>query len=134
MDKEWEKVLQFHRAFSVPAEEEPTQLSEDRVAARADWLMEEIEELREAQTLTEQADAMIDTIYLALGTLVEMGVKPEPLFDIVHSANMGKLWEDGKPRYRTLDGKVIKPPTWIDPDPLLQAELNRQKTQNSKKR
>ena len=57
-------------------------------------MLEEINEFLDAvkeQDIVEQADAMIDTIYFALGTLVEMGVQPEQLFDIVQHANMSKL-------------------------------------------
>jgi predicted HAD superfamily Cof-like phosphohydrolase len=58
-----------------------------------------------------------------------MGVRPEELFRIVHEANMSKLWEDGKPRYRESDGKVIKPPTWQAPEPLLSKEIARQQSE-----
>lgn len=126
MDQSWEKVLQFHRLFSVPYKEKPTFLPKDRVTTRSEWMQEEIKEFLESQSLDEQADAMIDLIYLALGTLVEMGVRPEELFNIVHEANMSKLWEDGKPHYRESDGKVIKPPSWQDPAPLLQAAIAKQ--------
>ena len=34
---------------------------------------------------------MIDLMYFALGTMVEMGLEAEELFDIVQSANMAKL-------------------------------------------
>jgi predicted HAD superfamily Cof-like phosphohydrolase len=128
MDKVWKDVKAFHEAFNVPVQEKPCKLEQERVRKRADWMMEEIREFLEAKTLTEQADAMIDVMYLALGTLVEMGVRPEELFRIVHEANMSKLWEDGKPRYRESDGKVIKPPTWQDPEPLLSMEIARQQS------
>lgn len=130
MDRAWEKVMEFHRRFGVPHEDSPNRLPEKRRQFRATLLLEEIREFQEAETLEDQADAMIDTIYLALGTLVEMGVRPEKLFDIVHEANMGKLWEDGKPRYRE-DGKVIKPPTWQNPEPQLKEEIERQRKQAS---
>jgi hypothetical protein len=86
---------------------------------------EELREFRAAHDVTDQADAMIDLIYFALGSLVEMGVHPSPLFAIVQKANMSKLWEDGKPRYDE-DGKIVKPPGWQDPAPLLAAEIARQ--------
>jgi predicted HAD superfamily Cof-like phosphohydrolase len=126
MDRAWEKVKEFHRHFGVPHREKPEKLAMERVRKRAKWMEEEIEEFKQAETIEEQADAMIDTIYFALGTLVEMGVRPQALFDIVHAANMSKLWEDGKPRYRESDGKVIKPSTWQDPGPLLSEEIKRQ--------
>lgn len=69
----------------------------ERAKTRASWLLEEINEFLEAseeQDIVEQADAMIDTIYFALGTLVEMGVKPDELLYIAQNANMSKLWED----------------------------------------
>lgn len=91
-------------------------------------MQEEVEEFLEAEDVVDQADAMIDLIYFALGTLVEMGVKPEPLFRIVHEANMKKLWPDGKPHYNE-DGKTVKPPGWTDPYPALQAEIERQGNQ-----
>lgn len=134
MNQAWKKVREFHEAFSVtPRPDIPTFLLEQRVQKRAEWLEEEIQELRDAKTVEDQADAMIDTIYFALGTLVEMGVQPEELFEIVHHANMNKLWEDGKPRYRKSDGKVIKPPTWQDPQPLLKAAIQKQVLQDNKR-
>lgn len=57
---------------------------------------------------------MIDVIYFALGTLVEMGIEPDELFNIVQNANMSKLFPDGKPHYNEI-GKVIKPEGWEDP-------------------
>ena len=68
---------------------------------------------------------MIDLIYFALGTLVEMGVKPKEIFDIVQTANMTKLWEDGKVHYRETDNKVIKPPSWEDPYPKIKEAIDR---------
>ncbi|WP_082050637.1 pyrophosphohydrolase domain-containing protein [Risungbinella massiliensis] len=134
MNQAWKKVREFHDAFSItPKPDIPTLLPAQRVQKRAEWLEEEIQELRDAKSVEDQADAMIDTIYFALGTLVEMGVKPEELFEIVHQANMSKLWEDGKPRYRESDGKVIKPPTWQDPQPLLKEAIQKQMFQENNK-
>jgi predicted HAD superfamily Cof-like phosphohydrolase len=127
VDKEWELVKQFHSRFGTPYRDKPSLLEADRVHKRASWLIEEIEEFQKAKTIEDQADAMIDTIYFALGTLVEMGVQPDELFQIVHRANMSKLWDDGKPRYRSSDGKVIKPPTWEDPKPKMVQAIMKQK-------
>ncbi len=68
---------------------------------------------------------MIDLAYLVFGTLVEMGVKPDEVFSIVHQANMSKLWEDGKPRVSD-NGKIIKPPHFRAPEPKLYDELVKQ--------
>jgi hypothetical protein len=100
IDKEWEMVKEFHEKFGHPAKESPEFLGKDRAEKRRAWMLEELGEFMESETLTDQADAMIDLIYFALGTMVEMGVRPERLFSIVHKANMDKLWADGKPRWR----------------------------------
>ncbi len=121
----YESVRDFHKSFGHPHADKPQLLAEGRVDVRASWLREEVDEFCEAETAFDQADAMIDLIYFALGSLVEMGVDPRPLFEIVHGANMKKLWPDGKPHYDP-DGKVIKPQGWQNPGPQLREELRRQ--------
>jgi predicted HAD superfamily Cof-like phosphohydrolase len=116
MKNEWDMVREFHLRFNHPIGESPMMLEADRVNKRGKWMQEELNEFFESVSLYEQADAMIDLIYFALGTLVEMGIPPNDLFAIVHEANMGKLWEDGTPHYNA-DGKTIKPETWVDPEP-----------------
>jgi predicted HAD superfamily Cof-like phosphohydrolase len=124
MNKQWEDVRQFHVKFNHPHSDSPKLVSEDRAKKRYDWMLEEINEFLEAEDIYEQADAMIDLIYFALGTMVEMGVKPDELFNIVQKANMSKLWPDGKPRYKE-DGKVLKSKEWVDPYPLLKEEIDK---------
>lgn len=115
--------MQFHKAFSVPYNDGiPAMLDNQRTQKRISWMREEVDEFEEATTLNDQADAMIDLIYFALGTLVEMGVPPQDLFNIVHDANMAKLFPDGKPHYNA-QMKVIKPATWADPFDKMQAWL-----------
>ncbi|HLI64810.1 MAG TPA: hypothetical protein VKU90_00480 [Caulobacteraceae bacterium] len=126
IDRAFEDVRAFHLAFGAPAPDGPGPLERERVLARAAWIEEEVQELREATTIADQADAFIDVIYFAVGGLVNMGIRPGPLWDIVQAANMAKLWPDGRPRYRDGDGKVIKPLGWEDPGPKLAAEIERQ--------
>lgn len=125
MNQAYEDVKLFHTAFGHPTAAAPQLLPPQRVEDRARWMDEELDEFRRAETLVDQADAMIDLIYFALGTLVEMGVQPGPLFAIVQRANMAKLDPDGQP-LRRADGKIVKPPGWQDPAPLLAAEIARQ--------
>ncbi|MDR1914223.1 MAG: hypothetical protein LBQ68_07075 [Clostridiales bacterium] len=127
MNKQWEMVRDFHERFNHFISETPRQLTEERVKARGKWMQEELNEFCEARNIYEQTDAMVDLIYFALGTMVEMGVKPDEVFEVVHNANMSKLWEDGKPHYNE-DGKTIKPQNWIDPEPLLRRVIDGTKT------
>ncbi len=120
MNREWEMVKEFHQKFNHPVADAPKMMDAARARKRYNWMLEEINEFLEADEIVEQADAMIDVMYFALGTLVEMGIKPDELFKIVQEANMSKLWEDGKPHYSP-EGKTIKPATWQDPHEKLKA-------------
>jgi len=75
--------------------------------------------------LIGQVDALIDIKYFAEGGLVETSVIPDEIFDIVHNANMQKLFSDGLPRYNGV-GKVIKPDGWEAPEPKIEEEIKRQ--------
>ncbi|PIH59023.1 HAD family hydrolase [Paenibacillus sp. LK1] len=75
--------------------------------------------------LIGQIDALIDIKYFAEGGLVEASVIPDKIFDIVHNANMQKIFPDGKPHYNEV-GKVIKPDRWEAPEPKIEEEIKRQ--------
>jgi predicted HAD superfamily Cof-like phosphohydrolase len=113
-DEAWEKVAEFHRQFGHPVSDKPVLMDHDRAKKRYGWMLEELDEFIDSDTIVDQADAMIDLMYFALGTLVEMGVRPEKIFDIVHRANMAKIWPDGMVHHNET-GKTIKPPSWTDP-------------------
>jgi predicted HAD superfamily Cof-like phosphohydrolase len=119
------EVKKFHETFNHPVSEKPTMLSAERLVQRNIWVKEELKEAEEATDVIGQADAMIDAIYFLLGTLVEMGVKPQAVFEIVQEANMAKVFPDGKPRWNEV-GKVIKPEGWVTPEPKIEAEIKRQ--------
>ncbi len=124
MNKEWSDVREFHDKFGHPAPQEPKMIDKKRALSRAKWMNEEVAEFLVAEDIYEQADAMIDVMYFALGTLVEMSLEPDELFAIVQRANMAKLFPDGKPHYNPKDGKVIKPEGWQDPTPQLRAYID----------
>ena len=123
MKKEWNDVREFHEKFGHPVAGVPKMVDKKRALSRGKWMNEEVAEFLVAEDIYEQADAMIDLIYFALGTLVEMGLEADELFDIVQQANMSKLWPDGKPHYNPKDGKVIKPADWQDPAPKIKAYI-----------
>jgi predicted HAD superfamily Cof-like phosphohydrolase len=124
-------VRRFHEAFGHPVADRPTLMEFARAEIRAKWMREEIDEFLDPdkQTVVDQCDAMIDLIYFALGTLVEIGVLPQSLLDIVHfDGNMSKMHMiDGVATVvKNADGKVVKPEGWVAPEPKLAAEVHRQ--------
>lgn len=120
VDDIWSVVRTFHVALGLPTAEAPRLLAPRRARQRSKWMREELQEFESAATIAQQADAMVDLMYLAIGTLVELGVPPGRVFELVHTANMGKRWPDGTSRLDA-EGKVLKPPTWSSPDPGIEA-------------
>ncbi|TCI29147.1 hypothetical protein EVJ33_10945 [Exiguobacterium sp. SL-10] len=80
----------------------------------------------DVERLVGQGDALTDALYFVMGSFVELGLDPVPLFEIVQRANMAKLGPDGKPILRASDNKVMKPEGWLPPEPELEAEVRRQ--------
>lgn len=122
LDWALKRVAAFQVQAGQPAPSTPRPISSDRASVRAAWMREELEEFVHAKTVVDQSDAIIDLVYFALGTLVEMGVPAEPLFDIVHRANMEKISQPAFPR-RDGDGKVLKRSGWVSPEPRLAKAL-----------
>ncbi|MFQ7256191.1 MAG: Cof-type HAD-IIB family hydrolase [Streptococcus sp.] len=80
-------------------------------------------------SMVGQVDALIDTLYLTYGSFVLMGVDPEEVFEIVHRANMGKIFPDGQAHFDEVTHKILKPNDWEEkyaPEPAIQKELERQ--------
>ncbi|MDY4510399.1 Cof-type HAD-IIB family hydrolase [Streptococcus hyovaginalis] len=79
--------------------------------------------------LVGEVDALTDLLYFTYGSFVLMGVDPRPFFDIVHEANMGKIFPDGKAHFDAKTHKILKPDHWEEtfaPEPAIKKELNRQ--------
>ncbi len=115
MSSNWfNDVKEFHKKFGVPIGDSPRLLDEVRNVLRHDLEFEELMETYLAgvdDDITGIADGVIDSIYVNLGRLVEMGIDPAPLWDAVHAANMAK--DGGGQR---ADGKILKPEGWQAPD------------------
>lgn len=81
--------------------------------------------------LVDQVDALIDLLYFTYGSFSLLGVDPEPIMEIVHQANMVKLFPDGKPHYDPVTNKVLKPANWaadFAPEGKIKQEIEQQKT------
>lgn len=118
LDEGWRQVHNFHLACNQPIGTRPAALSPIRTNQWASWITEEIDEFSKSKGIADQADALMDVIYFALGAFVEMGVPPQRIFEFVHAANLAKAWPSGEMRC-AVDGKVIKPPNWIAPQPAI---------------
>ncbi len=114
----FDKVVDFMRAFKQNVADKPTMLDEKTLQLRLELIEEELRELYlgvERKNMVEVADALTDLLYVVYGMGAAMGIELDYCFGEVHSSNMSKLGEDGKPIYRE-DGKVLKGPNYKPPN------------------
>ncbi|WEV60944.1 Cof-type HAD-IIB family hydrolase [Streptococcaceae bacterium ESL0729] len=82
-----------------------------------------------SDTMTNEVDALIDSLYLTYGSFVLMGIDPAEIFDLVHQANMGKVFPDGKAHFDPVTHKILKPDNWerdYAPESRMEKELEGQ--------
>lgn len=116
MERQLMQVREFQLAFGAPIPKTPMLIDSKRARLRQDLLVEEVNELEQADNIVDVADALIDILYITYGTIHEYGLADRAvmLFDEVHRSNMSKLGPDDKPIYRE-DGKVLKPESYSPP-------------------
>lgn len=115
-------VKAFHVKFGLPHSQLPQLLEPDIYRFRTDFMAEELREFDEAMEVADlphAADALIDLVYVAMGTAVMMGIPWQLLWDAVQAANMNKVRasnaeDERSVRKHTLD--VVKPPGWQPPN------------------
>ncbi len=120
MEKQISQVKEFQLAFGQGVEESNFIIESSRAVLRQNILQEEVNELWDASIqgdIVEVADAIVDCMYILLGTAHEFGIADRLVacFNEVHRSNMSKLDVNGKPVYRA-DGKVIKGEFYSKPD------------------
>ena len=126
-------VREFHKAFNHPHPDKLVRMDKSTKEIRAKWMREEIQEFLDAEDQAQEADAMADLIYFALGTMVVGGYSNKQfshIFSLVQKANMQKLFPDNKPHYNE-DGKVLKPEGWIAPDQRIREYIDTIKESNN---
>ena len=98
----------------------PRLLTIDELKFRSKFMREEFNEFMDAaghEDLAGMADALVDLVYVAMGTAHMMGLPWETLWSEVQRANMQKeraVRVEQSKRGSTLD--VIKPDGWTPPD------------------
>jgi len=111
---DWQSdVERFHEKFGLPINNSPQRIPDDRLILRVDLIREEMEETIDAigeLNLVEIADGICDSIYVLLGTAIELGIDISPVWNEVQRTNMAK--DGGSTR---ADGKILKPEGWLPP-------------------
>lgn len=117
-----EDVYDFHKRFGCLIQEQPAVPVQANKNLREDLITEEFHELLDAldaENLAAIAKEICDLIYVAVGTAVSWGIDLDPVWELVHAANMAKIGGATRP-----DGKILKPAGWKAPD--IASEIRRQ--------
>ena len=99
MKTNFEKIVEFHKAFGLQHNDQHDQSSLDDntlVKLRLGLIEEEFNELKDAikeRDFTEVRDAIADLLYVVYGTASSFGVQADDDYDQVHKSNMTKLCE-----------------------------------------
>ena len=110
-------IRAFHEKFNLTYDGPPRQLPDDLKGFRERFLLEEVQEYVLAVTQEDRLDALVDLMYVLLGTAYLHGFDFSEAWRRVHRANMSKVRAysaDDSKRNSTHD--VVKPQGWVAPD------------------
>ena len=119
MRKAIEDVTAFHLACDVPVLGRPTPPSGEVLRRRIRLVTGEYAELIDALTQSQPvaiADALADSIYVLVGTALELGLPLGAVWDIVQAHNMMKVNPETGKVLKDHTGKVLKPEGWTAPE------------------
>lgn len=112
-------IRAFHEKFKLGYNGSPRELEQELGSFRIKFMQEELDEYREAYVrgdLEKQFDALIDLVYVALGTAYLQGLPFQEGWRRVHLANMAKVRAKKKEESkRGSEYDIVKPPGWTAP-------------------
>lgn len=132
MQTNFQDIREFHEFFGLEYDGDPRHLPPELQLFRIAFMQEELNEYIRAvlaEDLEKQVDALVDLVYVALGTAYLQGFRWEPHWEQVHEANMRKVRATSKEQSaRSSTADVIKPSGWTPPDHISVFELYRAKS------
>ena len=113
-------IADFHTKFGLAYNGNPQQLSEELSAFRIKFMQEELDEYVHSTVTNDlegQLDALVDLVYVALGTAYMQGFNFKEAWRRVHEANMRKVRATSEEQSkRNSSSDVVKPAGWVAPD------------------
>ena len=104
-------IKDFHEKYGLEYHGPPRHLSKELLTFRENFMKEELEEYIAAKGLPGRLDALVDLMYVVLGTAYLHGFPFEEAWRRVHEANMKKIRKESD--RSTFD--VVKPKGWKAP-------------------
>ena len=110
-------IRDFHQRFAIEYSGPPRHLPADLYEFREKFLKEEAAEYADAPDLAHRFDALIDSVYVAIGSSHLHGFDFYEGWRRVHHANMLKVRaQRAEDSLRNSTHDVVKPPGWRPPD------------------
>lgn len=120
MKSNYQDIIEFHTKYGLDSDGVPKLLDKSTAEFRIKFMQEELYEFIKANNesnLEDMADALIDLVYVAMGTAYMMGLPWQDLWDEVQSANMRKVRaQSASESKRGTKLDVVKPKDWVGPD------------------
>ena len=116
MGSNFSDVKALHEKFDLPRPDFPVLPGSSLFIFRSNFMPSELMEFNEAYfdgDLTKMADALVDLVYVAMGTAVALGIPWQKCWESVHSANMTKVRVDNGTGYKH---GLSKPDGWVSPN------------------
>ena len=113
----YDDIRMFHEKYQLEYNGPPRSLPEELARFRTNFMQEELTEYNGSHDLHDELDALVDLVYVALGTAYLHGFDFNEAWRRVQSANMRKVRAEragDSKRGSTYD--VVKPPGWTPPD------------------
>ena len=108
----------FLTKFGLGYDGGPRSLPSNTRRERIRHMIEEIREYDKATTVEDELDALVDIVYLAVGTACMQGLDFDEAFKRVHHANMRKVRPEGNNWDGDLKSGIVKPEGWKPPNLL----------------
>ncbi len=120
MHSNFHDVVDFHNKYGLVYIGKARPLDKSTQAYRIHFLEEELNEFIQSANLDDtvgMADALIDIVYVAMGTAYMMGLPWQKLWNEVQRTNMNKIRAtDANQSKRKNSLDVIKPEGWEPPN------------------
>jgi predicted HAD superfamily Cof-like phosphohydrolase len=109
-------IEEFHLKFGLEYKGPPRELEVELSEFRSQFMAEELDEYNDAcvnGNIEKQLDALVDLVYVALGTAYLHGFDFNEAFNRVHAANMKKVRAlSASQSLRNSPYDVVKPEDW----------------------
>ena len=121
MNQMWDDIVYFHNKFKIPQSDLPSvELDGELMEFRIKFLQEEFDEFVDAVEIGDRVkafDALIDLVYVAMGTAYVCRFPWLLGWDVVQAANIAKTRVEHASESKRGSGyDVVKPEGWISPD------------------